>query len=283
MKTRIFRSQRGFTLIELIIVIVIMGVIGGIVSVFIKSPIDAYFASTRRSAMTDVADTTIRRMSRDLRTALPNSVRPYGDSQCIEFIQTKTGGRYRENDISSGDGTSMPFTVPAASFNMFGDNSSLPLSQQINSGDIVVVYNTGQVGADAYQLDNTAMVKSITLPSGVADSPETTIHLNATTSFPLESPTKRFQVIPGHGQSIVSYVCLDGNLHRSVRDLDILGTTPKTTCPSDGPTLMGKVTACKFDFDLARNTNAFVSLLFQFESGGETLTLQNEVNMGITP
>ena len=37
------QHQRGFTLIELIMVIVIMGVIGGMVSVFMKSPIDAYF------------------------------------------------------------------------------------------------------------------------------------------------------------------------------------------------------------------------------------------------
>ena len=32
-------NQRGFTLIELIMVIVIMGVVGGMVSVFMKGPI----------------------------------------------------------------------------------------------------------------------------------------------------------------------------------------------------------------------------------------------------
>ena len=66
--------QRGFTLIEIVMVIVIMGVVGGMVAVFMKSPIDAYFASARRAAMTDVADTTVRRMARDIRRALPNSL-----------------------------------------------------------------------------------------------------------------------------------------------------------------------------------------------------------------
>ncbi len=276
--------QRGFTLVELIIVMVIMGIIGGMVAIFIKSPMDAYFASARRSAMTDVADTTLRRMSRELRTALPNSVRPYGN-QCIEFIATKTGGRYRENDIVSGDGTGMAFAAslaPAVSFNMFGDNSSLPLSQQIARGDVIVVYNTGQTGADAYQQDNTATVAGVTLPSPTASSPETTITITQK-RFPLESPTKRFQVIPGAGQSIVAYVCHDGNLHRSVRALDPLGALPAASCPYDGPILVSQVIACNFNYDVGRNTNAFVSLQFRLNSNGETVTLQNEVNMGITP
>jgi prepilin-type N-terminal cleavage/methylation domain-containing protein len=68
-------TQRGFTLVELIMVIVIMGVIGGMVSVFMKSPIDAYVDSARRAALTDVADTAVRRMARDIRKALPNSLR----------------------------------------------------------------------------------------------------------------------------------------------------------------------------------------------------------------
>ena len=41
-------------------VIVILGVIGGMVAVFMRGPIDAYFASARRAALTDVADTTVR-------------------------------------------------------------------------------------------------------------------------------------------------------------------------------------------------------------------------------
>ena len=55
-------SQRGFTLVELIMVIVIMGVVGGMVSVFMKGPIDAYISGGRRAALTDTADTAVRRM-----------------------------------------------------------------------------------------------------------------------------------------------------------------------------------------------------------------------------
>ena len=84
-------------MVEMIMVIVIMGVIGGMVAVFMKGPIDAYVDTARRAGLADVADTTARRVSRDLHKALPNSIRPLvtGTNQCLEFIPTKTGGRYR--------------------------------------------------------------------------------------------------------------------------------------------------------------------------------------------
>ena len=97
-------------------VIVIMGVIGGMVSVFMKGPIDAYFASTKRAALTDVADTTVRRIARDLHRALPNSIRNDGTTSCLEFVPTKTGGRYRTQGTGALD-----FSSAVSSFNMLGD------------------------------------------------------------------------------------------------------------------------------------------------------------------
>ena len=84
----------GFTLIELVMVIVVMGVIGATLAAFMRKPVDAYFDTARRAALTDVADTAVRRISRDIGGALPNSIRN-PSSSCIEFIPTRTGGRYR--------------------------------------------------------------------------------------------------------------------------------------------------------------------------------------------
>ena len=61
----------------------------------------ARFASARRAALTDTADTAVRRMARDIRKALPNSIRQTSD-QCVEFIPTKTGGRYRVEEVAAG-------------------------------------------------------------------------------------------------------------------------------------------------------------------------------------
>lgn len=275
--------QRGFTMIELIMVIVIMGVIGGMVAVFMKSPIDAYFDSARRAALTDVADTTVRRMARDIRKALPNSLR-VPNSQCLEFIPTKTGGRYRAEEVIAGDGTSLNFAAADTTFNMLGSNNALPTNQRIVSGDVIAVYNLGPGIVDAYQQDNTA---SVVAPSPVdpASAPgETRITINSTKTpangnmlFSLESGSKRFHVIP-KDEKIVAYVCNGGKLYRTASN------SFTSACPATGAVLADKVSSCNFVYngsDLQRN--ALVQLTVKFTDNNETVSLYHEVHVDNTP
>jgi len=67
--------ERGVTLIEMVIVIAITAIIAGAVAVFISRPVEGYADAARRAVITDIADTALRRMTRDLRTALSNSIR----------------------------------------------------------------------------------------------------------------------------------------------------------------------------------------------------------------
>jgi MSHA biogenesis protein MshO len=279
--------QRGFTMIELIMVIVIMGVIGGMVAVFMKSPIDAYFDSARRAALTDVADTTVRRMARDIRKALPNSIRVPGTTpanQCLEFIPTKTGGRYRTEDGSAGAGASLNFAAADDSFNMLGSNNALPADQRIVIGDVVAVYNLGPGIVDAYAQDNTA---SVVAPGPVdpASAPgETRISISSTRTpasgnmlFPLASGSNRFHVIP-KDEKIVAYVCSGGKLYRTASN------SFASACPATGAVLADKVSSCNFVYngsDLQRN--ALVQITVKFTDNNETVSLYHEVHVDNTP
>ena len=271
------RRQYGFTLIELVMVIVILGVVGGMVSVFMKGPIDAYFASSRRAALTDVADTTVRRMARDIHKALPNSIRLSG-TNCIEFIPTRTGGRYRVNDISAGDDTSLKFTGPDLTFNMLGRNSNLPAVQQIRASggvnDMVAVYNLGIFGADAYAGNNTATISS------VVDGAETQINLAGnTTTFPLESGGNRFHVIPGD-EKVVSYKCSGTTLYRNTN------YSYATSCPAPTPgttPVIASGATCNFSYDTQDIRNALVQLNLTFSSAGESVNIYHEVHVNNTP
>jgi len=282
-------TQRGFTLVELVMVIVLMGVIGGMVAVFMKSPIDAYFDSARRAGLTDVADSVMRRMARDIRKALPNSIRSAG-SQCVEFIPTKTGGRYRAEPGGGGDVLDFTLASGDNSFNMLGRNADLLSDQQMAAGDVVAIYNLGIPGADAYAGENTSAVTSA---SGEAGSPvESIIVINAK-KFPLESPNKRFHVIPGNEQ-VVRYVCINatgtnaqghgsGTLYREVLSQPL---AESAVCPmsASGAVMANRVSSCNFNYsgsDLQRN--ALISMQLQITDSGETVNLQHEVHVSNTP
>ena len=280
-------------------VIVILGVIGGTVAVFMRGPIDAYFASARRAALTDVADTAVRRIARDVRKALPNSVRmATSGNACIEFIPTKTGGRYRADSSAAG----LDFTNPDSSFAMLSQNSLLPPDQRIAAGDLIAVYNLGITGATAYNLDNTAAVSAVT-PETAAPNSETTITLGIATQFPLASGSQRFHVIPD-GENVVGYACTGvatspsgqgtGTLYRYTVSL-ASAYGQLASCPAVAPlagtnrvvkvtTLATKVSSCNFDYsgaDLQRN--ALLRITLQMTEQNESVNLYHEVHVNNTP
>lgn len=272
--------QHGFTLVELIMVIVILGAIGGTVAVFMKGPIDAYFASARRAALSDVADTAVRRIARDIHKALPNSLRPINNSQCIEFIPTRAGGRYRATTNSVGAGDILDFTIPDGSFDMLGTNSGLT-DQAIRTGDFIAVYNLGITGSDAYAQSNTSPVIAPGVTTG-SIAPETKINITPKL-FPLASGNNRFHVIPLEEQ-VVAYVCDGANqLRRTVRTL--AQAQAGGQCAATGDILATNVSKCTFTYngsDLQRNALVQLSITLT-DSGGESVTLYDEVHADNTP
>jgi hypothetical protein len=104
----------------MIMVIVITGILSGMVAVFIKGPVESYFDMARRAELTDVADTAVRRMARDIRSSVPNTLRnpTDGSDQCIEFVPAKAGARYRADQAA-------PLTPTCPGAAPCGDNPRL--------------------------------------------------------------------------------------------------------------------------------------------------------------
>lgn len=264
--TQSFPAERGFTLIEMIIVIVITGIIGGIVAVFLKAPIDQYMSIARRADMTDIADTALRRIARDLRLALPNSVRvnTSGSVIYLDFLATSGGGRYRRG--AGGTGDILDFTIADTSFEVLGTAPTCATNDQ------VVVYNLGITGADAYAGDNR------TTCTGIAGQ---IVSITAK-KFPFESPFARFQVV----NEQVRYVCDPGA--GTLKRYSFAGNAivvPSATTPAGGSLLANGVSACNFAYDafVVAQRSGLVTMSLAISKSGETVTLYSATHVSNVP
>jgi MSHA biogenesis protein MshO len=149
--------------------------------------------------MTDIADTALRRIGRDLRLALPNSVRVDPSGRFIEFLPTTGGGRYRAADAGTTycaaaaptNGDALIFSAADTCFEVLGPMPA------VNVGDQIVMYNLGITGADAYAGAGNNR-RAVSAPLGT-----NSINITSASALPFDSPSHRFQVIT----TPVSYVC----------------------------------------------------------------------------
>ena len=98
-------THSGVSLVELIVAMVLLAIIGSAVVFFIL-PFRQAVDVTVRAELTDAADNALQRMGREIRLALPNSVRVTG--QYIEFLPVVVGGRYRAEGYGTGAPTGAP-------------------------------------------------------------------------------------------------------------------------------------------------------------------------------
>ncbi len=86
--------QSGFTLIELITVIVILSILASIGTGFVVKATDSYHRTQTRALLVNTARPALERMTRQLRVALPYSVRITNGGSCVEFMPIAAGGNY---------------------------------------------------------------------------------------------------------------------------------------------------------------------------------------------
>lgn len=302
------RHSRGFTLVEAVMVIVIIGVLSVMVAVFIRVPILGYRDTVARAELTDQADLVLRRIARDIRSALPNSVRvtaSNGAGGAIEFLQAVSGGRYLAAEDNVPNLPVLDFEGTQADPNQFTVLAPPASYANVRAGDYVVVYNLGEgfEPANAWRLgqadSNIAQVRTAGAVGqqviGAGTFGTATISLAASPfrsqSVPMPSPDRRFQVVRGP----VSYYCAA----RADGTLDLWRAwgypiTPAQSAPPSGgqrALVAGNLASCAglFDYSSAANQRAglvIMALALRPRSGSGDNTavrLVHQVRVDNTP
>ena len=195
----------GFTLIELVITMTITVIVVAFAGLFFSGPVRGFNDQVRRAELVDAADSALRRMQRDIRRALPNSVRvtTSGSVSALEILNTVEGVRYRSGPPPGSDSTWLTFTEDDGSFNSIGqfDAISKPFS---STSHYLSIYNVGVAGANAYNLTDVITPTGTQIDIAVAaEAGEDNIQLNPPFEFAYPSPRQRVYLI----DSPVSYLC----------------------------------------------------------------------------
>ncbi|MFQ3208705.1 MAG: MSHA biogenesis protein MshO [Colwellia sp.] len=250
MKQLIRNKSSGFTLIEMIVVIVILGVLAAGISSFIKFSTQIYTEATTREQLVSSARFAIERLNRDVRNALPNSVRLTNAGECLEFTPI----------IATTTYTDIPVAPEGArnTINVIEFDNNFAGTTDIDWSVVVYPLNADDVYDDDNNNNNKVFdVSSISLPADVR-----TITLDNSVLFAEDSPTQRLYFI--NKKASVKYCLQNNGLSRN----DILMAQDINTTSSA--------------FDISPPTlqrNAMVQVHFQFEKNNETVTFNNEIQV----
>lgn len=279
---------RGFTLVELVMVIALASVVAVMVSSVLSRPLEGFMAQSRRAELTDMAAIALNRMTRDIRLAVPNSLRQ-PDANTLELMPIHEAGRYRGTQLEDGGVRYDPPRCPPAP----GQCRIEVLSPLFDGASVaaakwMVIYNIGAPSAGSTVWPTLAVADD---GSGAVITPKTEFSLqagnvlefggNGFAAFRYASPQHRFYL----AKEVVGYKCVTEDGETSLRrasfsDLRAAGTYEY----GNARWLVGSVSRCRISYTPGTNTrNALVTIELGVKKGGEEVVLLQQVHVDNAP
>ena len=263
-------NSRGFTLVELVVVIIVVSILAVGVPTFIGQTVSTYVETTERQASFLNGKMAIERISRELRAALPVSVRVSADNLCLEYLPIVAASRYLT--LTSPDS---PTALEVADFN-------LTLSAGTNYYAVTYPINT----SDVFDVNSNTIAPIDTIIDADPSDGQVTVNLTLATLYQ-HSPGRRFFVV----SDPISYCALgapSGLLNRYTGYG--LSATQPTTFAVSGSALLSELQVnnggpiAVFDhLPGTQHRNSIVQLRFDLLSRNENLRLDHEIHIRNAP
>ncbi|MGI9203525.1 MAG: PulJ/GspJ family protein [Woeseiaceae bacterium] len=282
--------QNGFTLVELVITITLTTIVVSFMSMFISGPIRAYNDQGRRAALVDLAENSLRRITRDVHRALPNSVRlsTSGSVIALELLNTIDGARYRDRPPPGNPSKRLQFSAPDDAFNSIGTfrHIAKPFSSTTH---YVSIYNVGVPGADAYELANVITPPGTQIDIAADATPgEDNIRLSPAFRFTYASPGQRMFLI----DSPITYLCDTGagtliryTAYTIETDQADRNSHAELIAAGAASTLVtNRINACSMTYAPGTSQRAgLVTIALAVSDTGETVSLLHQVHVDNVP
>ncbi|MEW6502013.1 MAG: PulJ/GspJ family protein [Thermodesulfobacteriota bacterium] len=260
--------QRGFTLVELIIVIVLLGILGTMGADFVSQAFQGFADTDARTRIYEEGQLVLTRMERELRVALPNAILVEPGNSGVQF------GMIDENAM----------TCPATAdpqecvFGRYIDNN--PAGRQfirdqtdpLPTGSILSIYNRNWS-------DFSSSVASQRRLYRVTSTADPTNRMNLDRAIIAASPGSRFYAV----NRAVRYFVNGTTLTRAAVAIDATSYLAPVAFPAGNP-LAENVTALAFDFTPGSlTTSALIAIRFTISRNGESVDFHKEVQIRNAP
>ncbi len=286
-------KQTGFTLIELVSVIILTSVVMLGVTSFIGTGVQIYVDVTERDQILSDSRFVVERMNREIRAALPNSVRLAGNASvhCLEFSPVRWSTFYEDIPVAPEPASSV-----LSAINLVGLGTE-NYTFNTDPADFVVVYATET--DHVYDSSQTSGVSRRFGLASVTSAAVATVNLDSSVRFATDSPLARLYVVD---DQTVSYclrvvggssasgtkklyrhtgnyaatqpVYISGGVLMAENIDNVLSADPSSSPQADDPFRV---------YDATLQRNAFSRVMLRFRRNEEVIVFNNEIHIPNTP
>lgn len=252
-------SQIGFTLIELITVMVLLAILATIGTGFVVKTTEAYQRTQTRALLVNTARQALERMTRQLRIALPYSVRITNGGNCLEFMPIAAGGNYF-NPVPDDENLALARnSIPASPVPVPAD-FGIPVFVTIGAMAASEIYGAGAVSR-----------------AGYASYASGNIMLSTATKWRRNSINKRYYLLDNP-----QAFCVVGNELRFYEGINVVNADVDLSSTHNiiARNMSVENPASPKPFTLAtssENRNTRINIALIFSSGGESITFTQGV------